>query len=190
MPVWSRGQYTTLASFDRFWWINLSAQTASWFTTWTTTPEESAHLRLDYADVPLLPPCFTITHLETTPKVPGQAMQRIVSPGGSVGEYKRHLSEIDCWHTRYTLTGTTSGALNVSWPSQLRDLRDMVAYLATSGTRTTPLLDFNSATASPFTTAGLIRFTDLREVAVPPDPNPAFMRRRLLLSWESMETVG
>ena len=185
MPVWSRGEYNAEGSFDYFLHANLSAVTASFLTAWVTTPEQSAMLRFHWLDAPLRPPCFTVTHLEQFERDPGQ-QARIVTPQGNVGAHVRHITEVSVWHSRYS---AVNSAFNPNWPRQLRQLAEMVPYLFQSGAKAAPLLDLNSATAAPFTTAGIIRFVDLRAVSPPPDPNPAFIRRRFLWTWDVLQFV-
>lgn len=183
MVAWARGAYAAEASLNWHLHKHLSALTADWFVAWRLAPAESAHLRFDWGDEPLNPPCFAVAHLETEADTPGLGYSRHAGAAGT-GYPVAHLTEISCWHTRYW----SPTSPNPAWAAQLRQMADMVRRVFASAPQA-PLLDLDSATAHPFVTAGLIRFRGIREVATPPDPNPALVRRRILLSWTHLETT-
>ena len=87
------------------------------------------------------------------------------------------LMEIDCWVS-------SQGNPNVQ-----RDLRQMVDMVKKLFRDTTfiPIKDLYTSISSPTNTGHIIRIIDVRHAVVPPDPNPALSRERLIIEYRYEE---
>lgn len=99
--------------------------------------------------------------------------------GGSAGETRQGLWEINCWVSRQVA--------GERYTERLRHMGDMVTNLFMSARYGVEITNLYTSTAAPSGIGALVRLYDVEEMATLPDPNPDMMRRRFLVRYRWLE---
>lgn len=159
--------------------FNIQATLTDWYTRTLATIDRPAYLPsytvvVDWQDIPLALPCFSISHIPVGSfrRWQGDVESTITSVVRSVG-----LLEINCWVSR-----DQKHAGQDVWSARLNFMESMVRHVH----QTAPVLvlsDFMALPGNPIETEYLVRQEDLNIIQTAQDANPAIMRRRVQVKY-------
>ena len=162
--AYTGGEYNVAGSFNKFVKDNLNVTVPAW-------KSGAFAIVYNYPDIPLAPPCFSVTHLG--------GFESGWAQGGRVGEglqgqRLRRIAEVSAW---------VDAKDNYNWARDIMTMRDMVVKLF-SNTREIPIYNVYGSTTNPTATGAILRVLGVEDADTEPDPNPNIKRRRLLVTYE------
>ncbi len=171
----SGGLYNFQASFNSAFLAGITASLPSWMTT--------AHVLFDYPESGVPTPSFAVTHF--APREDMVAGGYIVDGQNKISGVRQvAIADVSCWASRQSGT-----ANNPNWKRDLLQMRDMVKFWANRH-RAISALDIYSGTGTTKYLPNIIRLHHNIEEQGPitDDPNPAYVRHRMLLKYSWLET--
>lgn len=163
MPfTFTTGEYNVQGSLNKFILNNLGSSLPTWMTSLT--------LNFDYPNIPLTFPSFSVTYFPT------REIQRFEgdrAEGSNKGVTKKGIVEINGW-----IDSTSSQ----DYQMRLRQMKDMIEKLFRQNPAIS-ILDIYSSTSNPQATGYILRITDINELQVNQDPNPAVKRVRMQIGF-------
>ena len=159
------GDYNVQGSFNKYFQDNIDNNLPTWLTSVT--------VNFDYPNIPLVMPCFSVTHL------PSRELERFEGDRADNGKGVRKKGMVE-------ISGWVDSTNSQNYTMYLRQMKDMIVKLFRENPAI-PILNIYGGTTNPSSTGYILRVNDINELPTNQDPNPAVKRVRVQITYDWVE---